>query len=121
MVNHFEWRVYQLAFEAAMQVFDLSHQLPEEERLLLTHPIIRSSRSVCACMAMAWRKQRNLDGFVSKLYQAEAAIAETQTWLEFVVVCRYVHPEVGRKVYWRYMEILAELRRVIEGEGDQPF
>jgi four helix bundle protein len=38
----------------------------------------RSSRSVCANIAEAWRKRRYPNAFVSKLSDAEAEAAETQ-------------------------------------------
>lgn len=45
---HRDLEVYQLAFDAAMQVFELSKRFPIEERYSLTDQIRRSSRSVCA-------------------------------------------------------------------------
>lgn len=44
--KHQDWEVYQIAFEAAMQIFELSKQFPVEERYSLTDQIRRSSRSV---------------------------------------------------------------------------
>ena len=45
--------IYQIAFEAAMKIFELSKRFPVEERYSLTDQIRRSSRSVCANMAEA--------------------------------------------------------------------
>jgi len=45
LVKHFrELRVYQTAFDAAMDIFELSKQWPKEERYSLTDQIRRSSR-----------------------------------------------------------------------------
>ena len=63
--SHCALDVYQRAFKAAMEVFDLSRQFPKEEVYSLTNQIRRSSRSVCANLAEAWRKRRYLGG-VSK-------------------------------------------------------
>ncbi|MGB4773601.1 MAG: four helix bundle protein [Daejeonella sp.] len=43
-----ELKVYQLAFEAARTIFEMSKKFPKEETYALTDQIRRSSRSVCA-------------------------------------------------------------------------
>jgi four helix bundle protein len=53
--NHTDLQVYQKAFAAAMNVFELSKGFPKEETFSLTDQIRRSSRSVCANLAEAWR------------------------------------------------------------------
>ncbi|EKQ67886.1 S23 ribosomal protein [Leptolyngbyaceae cyanobacterium JSC-12] len=90
--NHEDWEVYQIAFEAAMQIFELSKKFPIEERYSLTDQIRRSSRSVCANLAEAWRKRLYKAAFVAKLNDSAAEAAETQTWLKFAVQCNYLHP-----------------------------
>jgi four helix bundle protein len=50
--------VYRKAFAAAMKVFELSKKFPKEETYSLTDQSRRSSRSVCANLAEAWRKRR---------------------------------------------------------------
>jgi hypothetical protein len=52
--NHKDLRVYQMAFDAAMKIFEVSKRFPVEERYSLTDQIRRSSRSVCANLAEAW-------------------------------------------------------------------
>ncbi|MDJ0903369.1 MAG: four helix bundle protein [Xenococcus sp. MO_188.B8] len=58
--------VYQMAFEAAMKIFKLSKTWTVEERYSLTDQIRRSSRSVCANLAEAWRKRRYEAAFIAK-------------------------------------------------------
>ena len=65
----------------------------------MTDQIRRSSRSVCANLAEAWRKRRYERAFVAKLSDSEAEAGETQTWLEFAVKCNYLEAEVGRELY----------------------
>jgi len=48
---HRDLEVYQMAFEAAMRIFELTREFPKEERYSLTDQIRRSSRSVCANIA----------------------------------------------------------------------
>ena len=56
--THLDLMVYQKAFEAAMAIFEVSKSFPPEERYALTDQMRRSSRSVCANLAEAWRKRR---------------------------------------------------------------
>ena len=111
--SHRELEVYQLAFEAAMQIFELTKSFPREERFSLTDQIRRSSRSVCANLTEAWRKRRYEGAFSLKLNDAEAEAAETQTWLEFAVQCGYLDADVGRDLYKRYDQVLGKLVMMI--------
>ncbi len=43
--------VYKLAFESAMEIFEISKSFPKEEQYSLTDQVRRSSRSVCANLA----------------------------------------------------------------------
>ena len=65
--THEDLAVYQLAFEAAMRIFGISKKFPVEEKYSLTDQIRRSSRSVCANLAEAWRKRRYEAAFIAKL------------------------------------------------------
>jgi four helix bundle protein len=102
-----------MAFEAAMQVFELSKGFPREETYSLTDQIRRSSRSVCANLGEAWRRRRYQAAFVSKLNDSEAEAAETQIWLEFAVKCGYLDDAVGRELYKTYDHILGKLVNMI--------
>jgi four helix bundle protein len=111
--NHRELEVYQMAFDAAMQIFELSKKFPVEEKYSLTDQIRRSSRSVCANLAEAWRKRRYEAAFVAKLSDSEAEVAETQTWIEFAVRCDYVDVETGRNLYRTYNSMIGMLVNMI--------
>lgn len=114
IASHQELRIYQVAFESAMQVFELSQSFPESERQLLTEQVLKSSRSVCANLAEAWQKRRYKGAFVAKLNDVEAEAAETQTWLEFAILCGYIDAEVGQELFRRYGQVLAGAARFIE-------
>ncbi len=116
--THQELEVYQLAFDAAMRIFAESKKFPVEERYSLTDQIRRSSRSVCANLAEAWRKRRYEAAFLAKLSDSEAEAAETQTWLEFAVKCNYLPPETGRELYRTYNHILGTLVNMINNPSD---
>ena len=107
--SHRDLEVYQLAFETAMKIFELTKGFPREERYSLTDQIRRSSRSVCANVTEAWRRRRYRGSFVYRLNDAEAEAAETQTWLEFAVRCGYLETEAARSLYKTYDRILGKL------------
>ena len=111
--THEDLEVYQIAFEAAMKIFELSKKFPVEERYALTDQIRRSSRSVCANLAEAWRKRRYKAAFVAKLNECEAEAAEVQVWLKFAVRCQYLEVEIGRNLYGTYNHILGSLVNMI--------
>jgi four helix bundle protein len=111
--SHKDLEVYQMAFDTAMKIFELSKKFPVEERYSLTDQIRRSSRSVCANLAEAWRKRCYEAAFVAKLNDSEAESAETQTWIEFAVKCNYLEVETGRELYTTYNRILGGLVSMI--------
>lgn len=113
-IRHFrELEVYQLAMEAALRIFEISKSFPVEERYSLTDQIRRSSRSVCANIAEAWRKRRYPNAFVSKLSDAEAEAAETQVWLEFSLKCSYLDIRFFKELDHSYDQIQGKLVTMI--------
>jgi four helix bundle protein len=83
LARHFrDLDVHKLALKAANEIFEISKRFPSEEKYSLTDQIRRSSRSVCANIAEAWRKRRYVAAFVNKLSDADAEAAETQSWLD---------------------------------------
>ncbi len=113
ITRHTELDVYEKAFEAAMSVFRYSKEFPKEERYSLVDQIRRSSRSVCANLAEAWRKRRYLAAFISKLTDSEAEAAETQVWLQFAVECEYLSQESARDLYSEYDEVISMIVHMI--------
>lgn len=73
-----ETKIYQLAFEMAMKIFEISKQFLKEERYALTDQIRRSSRSVCACLAEANRKRLYQAHFVAKISDADMENSENK-------------------------------------------
>src|ERR1700726_2444387 len=100
--SHRDLKVYQNGFSTAMEIFTLTKDFPREETYSLTDQMRRSSRSVCANLAEAWRKRRYQAAFVSKLNESEGEAAETQTWIEFAVKCGYITREQGLPVFHLY-------------------
>lgn len=101
--------VYKLAFDTAMEIFEMSKKFPKEEVYSLTDQIRRSSRSICANLAEGWRKRRYKAVFINKLSDAAQEAAETQTWLEFALKCEYINQEAFKKLDERLEHIFAML------------
>ena len=104
---HKDLSVFKVAYEAAMEIYNISKSFPKEEKYSLTDQIRRSSRSVPANIAEAWRKRRYPKSFVSKLSDSEAEAAETQVWLDFSLDCNYINREVHKALYDKYDYILS--------------
>lgn len=84
---------YQKAFIVAMEIFEASKSFPKEETYSLTDQIRRSSRSVCANIAEAYRKRWYERHFISKLTDTDGENSETQVWLDFAESCNYISTE----------------------------
>jgi four helix bundle protein len=114
-INTFkDLRVYQLAMDAAMEVFLLSKRFPSDEKFSLTDQFRRSSRSVCANIAEAWRKRRYAAAFVAKLSDAEAEAAESQVWIEFCKRCGYLPESVCARLDDHFDHVLRQLVKMID-------
>jgi len=96
-----------------MEIFELSKSFPSEERYSLTDQIRRSSRSVCANIAEAWRKRRYRGSFIQRLSDSYTEAGETQTWLSFSLACGYIDKEVADDLTERYDHILAMLVKMM--------
>ncbi len=104
-MDYKELIAYQKAFQLAMDIFELSKTFPTEEKYSLTDQIRRSSRSVCANMAEAYRKRRYVNHFISKLTDCDAENSETSVWLEFALNCKYLTKENHENLVAKSSEI----------------
>ncbi len=107
--THKDLKVYQLSFEAGMDVFNLSKKFPKEEKYSLTDQIRRSSRSVSGNLAEAFRKRRYPKNFISKLSDSEGEAAESQVWLDYAYACEYIDESNYKDLYKKYDHILGML------------
>ncbi len=96
---------YQKSFALAMKIFSSSKTFPKEETYSLTDQIRRSSRSVSANIAEAYRKRDYPKHFHSKLTDSDAENSETQVWLEYSLACKYITNE-------SYHELLNDSKEV---------
>ncbi|MBN2347355.1 MAG: four helix bundle protein [Bacteroidales bacterium] len=95
-------KVYQLAYELAMNIFHTSKSFPMEEKYSLTDQIRRSSRSVCANIAEAYRKRRYPKHFTSKISDADSEMSETTVWVDFAKDCGYINEQTQNELNTKY-------------------
>ena len=107
--SHKELIVYQLAFKVSMEIFLITKTSPKEEIYALTSQIRRSSRSVSANIAEAFRKRRYEKAFVAKLSDSEGEAAETQVWLDYSLECGYISKETYTRLFTDYEKIIGML------------
>lgn len=84
---------YKKAFALSMEIFQITKKFPKEETYSLIDQVRRSSRSVFACIAEAYKKRRYPNHFVSKLTDADMENGETQAWLDASLACEYITRE----------------------------
>jgi four helix bundle protein len=107
--SHEELLVFQIAFETAMEIFELTKGFPSTEKYSLIDQIRRSSRSVCGNIAEGFRKRRYPKSFIAKLIDSEGEAAETQVWLKFAVTCGYINEETRINLHDKYENIIGKL------------
>ncbi len=107
--SHRKLRVYQKAFDMAMEIFQHTRKFPKEETYSLTDQIRRSSRSVCSNISEAFHRRKYPKSFSSKLNESEAEAAETQNWLDFSLKCGYIDKENHKFLDNAYDEIIGML------------
>jgi four helix bundle protein len=100
-----ETKVYKLAFELAMEIFEISKKFPKEETYSLTDQIRRSSRSVCICLLEAYRKKRYIAHFVAKATDSDMENSETGGWLDFSIACKYINASEHDRLITKNEEI----------------
>ncbi|MGL6266387.1 MAG: four helix bundle protein [Chitinophagaceae bacterium] len=100
-----ELKVYQLAFKQANDIFQFSKKFPKEETYSLTSQIRRSSRSVCANIAEAYRKRKYPAHFSLKLTDSDAENSETSVWIDFAEENKYLPLEVIKQLHDHNIEI----------------
>ena len=108
-----ELKVYKLAFQQAMEIYNISKSFPREEIYSLTDQIRRSSRSVCANIGEGFRKRQYQAHFVSKISDSDMENTETQIWLDFSMSCKYISSEIHSEFLDRSQQIGKMLNHMI--------
>lgn len=112
-INVKQTRVYKIAFELAMDIFEISKKFPKEETYSLTDQIRRSSRSVCINLAEGYRKKRYPAHFIAKITDSDMENSETSGWLDFALACKYITEETFNNLIKKNEEIGRLLNHMI--------
>ena len=99
-----------------MGIFEITKTFPKEEKYSLIDQIRRSSRSIPANIAEAWKKRIYPRMFVSKIVDAAGEAAETEVWLDVSKDAGYLSQE-------KYIEFVTgydEVNRMLHGMIDNP-
>jgi len=98
-------QVFIKAYRLALIISRLTKNYPADEKYLLVDQIRRSSRSICANIAEAYRKRQYYKHFLSKLSDADSETSETIIWLDFSKDLGYLSVEMHQDLTDRYLEI----------------
>lgn len=98
-------KVYQLAYQLALEIHEITKSFPKEEKYSLTDQIRRSSRSIPTNLAEAWKKRRYEKAFISKLTDCAGEAGETEVWLDFAKDFGYISIEKHKDLMDRYDEV----------------
>jgi four helix bundle protein len=98
---------------SAMKIYHLTKGFPPEERYSMVDQIRRSSRSVCANLAEAWRKRRYKAAFIAKLNDVESEACETQVWLDLAAECGFLDDSTRDDLHGDYEKIIKKIVKMI--------
>ena len=98
-------KVYQMAYQLALDIHEVTKMFPKEERYSLTDQIRRSSRSVSANLAEAWKNRRYEKAFISKLINCTCEASETEVWLDPSKDFGYLDQNKHKEFMNRYDEV----------------
>lgn len=113
ITSHTDLIVFQSAFHAAVSIHEHSMKFPSDEKYAMTDQIRRSSRSVAANLAEAYRKRRYPKAFISKLMDSEGEAAETQVWLRIAHTFHYLNDQDFKKLNGEYSHIINQIVKML--------
>jgi len=107
-------KVYQLAYDLALKIHEITKTFPVEEKYSLVDQMRRSSRSVAANLAEAWKKRRYEKAFISKLVDCAGEAGETEVWLTFANDLGYIKAIDFEELMLKYDEVNRMLYGMID-------
>ncbi|MDO8525378.1 MAG: four helix bundle protein [Candidatus Omnitrophota bacterium] len=107
-------KVYNLSYQLALEIFDITKRFPKEETYSLTDQIRRSSRSVPMNIREGFAKRKYEQVFIHQLNDALGSSEETRGWLNFSLDCKYIDKEQYHKLDKQYDEVNAMLYALIK-------
>jgi four helix bundle protein len=109
-------KVFQLSYQLALKIFEITKGFPQEELYSLTDQIRRSSRSVPSNIAEAWRRRKYPKSFINKLTDSLTEESETEVWLDFSNDLNYI----SKDKYSFFIEKYDEVARMLSSMIDKP-
>ncbi len=107
-------KVYNIAYNLALDVFEITKKFPKPETYSLTDQIRRSSRSVAINIREGYAKRKYEQLFIRHLNDAFGSSEETRGWLDFSLDCGYIEKSVHEKLDAKYDEVNAMLYSLIK-------
>ena len=102
-------KVYEKAYQLAMNVFEITKKFPKEEAYSLTDQIRRSSRSAAINIREGFAKRKYEQVFVRHLNDSLGSAEETRGWLNFALDCGFIIKETQVGLDKQYDELNAML------------
>jgi four helix bundle protein len=106
-------KAYQIAYQLAMEIFEITKKFPKEETYSLTDQMRRSSRSVAINIREGYAKRKYEQVFIRHLNDSLGSSEETRGWLDFAKDCTYIAKNEHKKLDDRYDEVNAMLYRLM--------
>ena len=104
-----------MAYQLALDIHQVTKTFPKEEKYSLVDQIRRSSRSIPANLAEAWKKRRYEKMFISKIIDAAGEAGETEVWLDFSRDFEYL----DKNKYEEFMQKYDEVNKMLYGMIDK--
>ena len=104
-----------MAYQLALDIHQVTKTFPKEEKYSLVDQIRRSSRSIPANLAEAWKKRRYQKMFISKIIDAAGEAGETEVWLDFSRDFGYLDEDK----YEEFMNKYDEVNKMLSGMIDK--
>jgi len=107
-------KAYQLSYKLSLELHVITKSFPQEEKYSLVDQIRRSSRSVPANVAEAWKKRKYQKMFINRIIDASGEAGETEVWLDFCKNFGYLDEAKYKKLIENYSEINRMLGGMID-------
>jgi four helix bundle protein len=107
-------KAYRMTYDLALEIQQVTKTFPKEEKFALIDQIRRSSRSVPANLAEAWKKRRYEKMFISKIIDAAGEVGETEVWLDFAKDFGYLDEKKHNDLRSKYDEVSRMLYGIID-------
>ena len=107
-------KVYEKSYKLALNVYEITKLLPNEERYGLISQMKRASSSVPINIAEGYGRKQNVMDYRQFLIIAQGSANEMQVLLDFCKDLKYISTDKHQELYNGYTEILKMLHGLIK-------